>query len=301
MARARLKLVALWWIAAAAVLLLLIALYLGILTALEPIQFISLNPRRFVPWPWMVDGWFICAMCGFGLLACVAFAVMLNGLRPLEQRHTWRSLRDEFRNSWNNSNAPECGKGSRRRSVFPLVYLSVGLTGGVIGWVGMRLDLPNLTDAGAFWFFSFLLSYPIVWFGSKCPILFVGAVPSAAIWLSVSLTRIDALADETYTGAAFLLFLMWYVPLLVWAPAARFLFWVADLSRKRSVPGPLTELVALSSLMIPWMLAAFVLPQWIDAHHQTITIMASIGVGLVWGKVISEPFATLVQRLRALG
>ena len=51
-------------------------------------------------------------------------------------------------------------------------------------------------------------------------------------------------------------------------------------------------------VMAPWVVAAYIISPPTRTDNQTFTIVASVGIGLMWGKVISEPFAKLARLLR---
>ena len=143
-----------------------------------------------------------------------------------------------------------------------------------------------------------LMALPIAWFSTREPVLFVGILPSAANWFAISVPKIFAEADQDYTLVTLLLYAVWALLLSVWASAAWFSFWLHRRCKKRLVWGPLIELTAVTWLMAPWILAAFVLPSAVSADHQVFTIVASIGISLLWSKVLADPFARLVRVLR---
>ena len=145
---------------------------------------------------------------------------------------------------------------------------------------------------------SFFMGLPIVWVSTKEPVLFVGVVPSAVAWFSISIPKVLAEVEQDRMLIVFMLYLVWAFLLIVWAAIAWVLLQLDRRCRERMIWGPVTELCTAIGLMAPWILAAFVLPATVSAKHQVFTIVASIGIGLLWSKVLSEPFARLVRVLR---
>ena len=180
------------------------------------------------------------------------------------------------------------------------VVMGLLVMGVVIMVAGDYSQIPGMIKLGVAWFSICLLWIPIIWFGTKEPVLFVGMLPSAALWYSIAILQMTAQGEGDYVVGIFLANMpLWFI-LILWAPVTWLFFWgTRRWSKKRLLLRPLTELVSVTLLMIPWFLAAFVLPHSIDANHQTLTIMASIGIGIVWGRVVSEPFARVVAVLRA--
>ena len=167
---------------------------------------------------------------------------------------------------------------------------------------GDHFQRPDVVKVGAAWVWALFLFAPIIWFGTKESVLFVGILPSAAIWFSIGIAKLTTVWDGDYVAGVFLVMLPLWGFLIVWAPVTWVLLWLdRRVPPKRIIAKPLAELFAMTLLMAPWGLAAFILPPAIDADHETFTIMASILAGLLWGKVISEPFAKVVHVLRERG
>ncbi len=176
--------------------------------------------------------------------------------------------------------------------------LGLALCGMLAAVIANHFDRPDVVVMCLVVGITCLMALPIVWFSTIEPVLFVGVLPSAVIWFAISVPKMLAEVDQDYTLITFLLYAVWALLLSVWAPAAWFSFRLNRRCKKRLVWGPLIELIAVTLLMAPWILAAFVLPSTVSADHQIFTIVASIGIGLLWSKVLSEPFAQLVRVLR---
>ncbi len=174
---------------------------------------------------------------------------------------------------------------------------------GVFGFITDKyFNMPNATEVSVVMFFTGLVALPSVYCAIKEPVLFVGLLPAMAIWLSRIIPELLVAADGDGTKNIIImaLFLMTIGNFLLacWAPVTWFLFWLHRSCKERLVLGPLAELCAAISLMAPWIVGAFVLPPAVSADSHIFTITASIGISLLWSKVLSEPFARLVRALR---
>ena len=250
------------------------------------------DASRMVPYPWMVDRWFVACVLFGGILLEIG---CLNLALPPERRYRF------------HVSHLRVGLSFAVRSVVGLLWPRSILHGFVLLTIpgsfittmaGDSFGLQWMETVGVGWFVSGLYLFPVVWLGTKEPVLFVGAVPATALWVLFVVVKALTVPEGDRLIAAFALIMVWYIPLVVWALATFGLYRFARVSKTRSVLGSLTDLAASSFLMVPWMLAAFILPQEIYVDNQTFTIIASIVVALLWGKVIAEPFAKLVHALR---
>ena len=184
------------------------------------------------------------------------------------------------------------------RSVAWWTTVGLVLLGIVVAIVGDHSKRPALLEIGVVCTLTCVFALPIVFFVTKQPVLLLGILPSAAMWSVTGVAKAFTVSQVDYVKGGFVLVMTWMIPLVVWGLLTWGLFHLARRWKKRLVRGPLTELTALLFLMSPWILAAFVLPEQIDTANDTVTIVASIAIGLMWGKVVSEPFAKLVQAIR---
>ena len=124
----------------------------------------------------------------------------------------------------------------------------------------------------------------------------MGVVPGAAavfvVWLPVAFAEAQRLEFVILLPlpliAAFL---------LIWTPVAWLLFPFTRQWSGKQVLGAGTETAAMCWLVLPWLLATIAFPILLDENNEAVAAFAAIGVGLLWSKLVSDPFARFVTEI----
>ena len=128
-------------------------------------------------------------------------------------------------------------------------------------------------------------------------VLLVGALPALAamfaIWIPV------ALKETTHIGFVVLLPLpIASAFLFMWAPVTWGLLRCMQRWHDRPRLSSFTETLAMSALMTPWLAATFGFLAILAEASQTLTTVTAIFIGLLWSKLLSDPFARFVKTFR---
>lgn len=291
-----------------AALFIPVGLYIAVLAALEAMRWsqwfgnyplVHFSANKLLPWPWLTDEWFGYVVLGIGVLT---LAVCRNVALPPEQRLRasslrWRNVRCQVRAAVIVVSATSIGHW------VTVIAFALFVGSCIVALAADHFGKAGIVQGAAACALTISITWPIVWCGKKEPALFLGAVPSGAVWGIVVVAKVlssDILGPIPIVFFIFLMVMLVVVPLLVWVLPAWFFLRLARRCKNRLLWGPSTELMALAGLIAPWFLAAFILPREIDANHEMLTISASIGISLIWGKSVTEPFAKLVNALREI-
>ena len=174
------------------------------------------------------------------------------------------------------------------------VTISIGVISSAVVVVGEVCNSPAVSANGALivlsWFYV-LLAIPLI---ARELVLLVGVLPGTvavfATWLPVVFT-------EAEQPEFFILLPLPLVAafLVLWTPVTWGMFQLARRWCKKPVRGPIAEAVAMCLLVLPWLLAAVVLPSYLDKKNETVAAVVAIAIGLIWSKLISDPFARFVK------
>ena len=271
------------------VLFILFALYLATLEALTVYKLGAFNADRLVPWPWVTDRWFYYTTVGMAVLTGV---VLLIVVRPPQRRYRFQASSLRWRNLRNGFPVAVRAVGALVRNNVPasvFVVLTVAAIGGV--WWGSRIDNPELVlNSVSLLVLVVIVLVPFYRLAANEPTILIGAVPAFAIATSYILVVEPRLALLS-TGPAVIFF-------GAWVPTQYMLLQLRKrwISRRRL--GPFVETLTFISLAAPWLAAAYWFPAiFIDEHDQTISLCVTVLTGLVWSKLISDPFAKFVRSI----
>ncbi|MDE2780783.1 MAG: hypothetical protein OXI91_14075 [Chloroflexota bacterium] len=272
-----------------AVLFIPFALYLTTLEALTVSKLGTFNADRLVPWAWMTDRWFYYTTVGMAVLTGV---VLLIVFRPPGQRYRFRASSLHWRNLRNGFPVAVSAVGALVRNNVPasvFVALTVAAICGM--WLGSRIDSPELVlSSVSLLLLVLFLLVPFHSLAAKEPTILIGAVPAFAIATSYILVVEPRLALLSVGPAV--------IFLGAWIPTQYMLLQLRKrwISRRRL--GPFFETLTFISLAAPWLAAAYWFPAiFIDEHDQTISLCVTVLTGLVWSKLISDPFAKFVRSI----
>ena len=172
----------------------------------------------------------------------------------------------------------------------------IGVVSAAIFAVGEICNWAAASANGALILVSLLymfLAMPLV---ARELVLLVGVIPGTvavfATWIPVALTEVErpefVILLPLPLVAAFL---------LSWTPVAFGLFYFTRRWSVRPALGPFTETVAMSVLLLPWLLAAVAFPSYMEQHNETVAVIIAISIGLLWSKLVSDPFARFVRAM----
>ena len=118
--------------------------------------------------------------------------------------------------------------------------------------------------------------------------ILIGAVPGFTI------ATLYTLADEPHLA------LLSTGPVVIfcwaWIPVQYILLRLRKRCICRPRLGPFVETLTFVSLAVPWLAAAYWFPAiFIEEHDQNISLSVTVLVGLVWSKLVSDPFARFVR------
>ena len=174
--------------------------------------------------------------------------------------------------------------------------VAIGVVGALFFAVGEIFQWPAASANGAIILVSLVwLAFAILVVAREL-VLLVGVLPGTAavfaVWIPV--------AFEGAQHPEFVVLLplpLVAAFLLLWAPVGWLAVRFTQRWRERKVLGPATETAAMSWLVLPWLLATIAFPILLEQDNETIAAFAAIGVGLLWSKLLSDPFARFVRAI----
>ena len=176
------------------------------------------------------------------------------------------------------------------------VTAGIGAISVAILVMGEAYDWPSVSANGALALLSLFYVALAMPFIARERVLLVGVLPGTvavfATWLPVVFTE----AEQPE------LFVLLPLPmvaafLVLWTPVAWAMFRLTCHWRDKPVLGALAETLAMSFLVLPWLLAAVVLPSYLDQNNATVAAVVAIAIGLLWSKLLSDPFAKFVKAI----
>ena len=135
------------------------------------------------------------------------------------------------------------------------------------------------------------------WLVAKEPTILVGSVPAYGIMTAYWIPEVFIQSD---TPIQFILLpiLPAVLFLLIWIPAQYGLLRLRKRCECRPRLGPFVETLTFISLAAPWLAAAYLFPtMFIDQDNEAISSCVAVLMGLVWSKLISDPFAKFVRSI----
>ncbi len=264
-------------------------LHLAILELLTVYQLGAIDADRLLPWPWMNDRWFDYTMAVIGVLTVV---VLLMVFRPPAQRFRFQASSLRWRDLRNGFPVAVRAVGALVRNNVPASAFVVLTVASICGmWWGSRIDNPELVLNGvSLLVLVLMLLLPFHRLVAKEPTILIGAVPAYVI-ATLYILDVEPRLALLAVGPAVIF-------LGAWIPAQYTLLQL----RKRWICqrrlGPLVETITFIFLGTPWLAAAYFFPAiFIDEHNQTISLCVTVLTGLVWSKLISDPFAKFVRSI----
>ena len=183
-----------------------------------------------------------------------------------------------------------------RNNMTTWIISIMGVIGAGIFMVGEVFQWPAVSQNGALFIVSWvwvLLAVPLV---VRERVLLVGILPGVAAVFAIWIPRV--VAEVPRPEFVILLPLPLVAAfLLAWTPLAVGLFYLMRRWDGREKLAAGTETVAMGWLVLPWLLATVVLPSYLGLEDETVAVVAAIGIGLLWSKLISDPFARLVRAM----
>ncbi|MCY4417936.1 MAG: hypothetical protein OXE87_16745 [Chloroflexi bacterium] len=176
------------------------------------------------------------------------------------------------------------------------IVLGIGAVGAILFTIGEMCGYPAASANGV------LILVSVIWVALAIPLvimergLLVGVLPAMvavfAIWMPVAFREAGqpefVILLPLPLVAAFL---------LIWTPLGWVLFHLKRRCRMRLTLGGLTETIAMIWLLLPWLMATIALPALLGENDELVASVTSIGVGLIWSNLISQPFARFVRSI----
>ena len=177
------------------------------------------------------------------------------------------------------------------------VTISIGVTSAAVTIIGEVCNWPAVSANSALivlsWFYV-LLAIPLI---VRERVLLVGVLPGT---VAVFATWLPLAFAEAEQPEFFILLPLPLVAafLVLWTPVTWGMFQLTRRwSSRRLMLGAAAETGAMCLLLVPWLLAAVVLPAYLDQSNDTVAAVVAIAFGLLWSKLISDPFARFVKSI----
>ena len=244
---------------------------------------------------WLTHNWFRYAS---SVIAIFWLLVALYFHQPPGQRYRFQASALHWSNLWHGFLiAVRAGGNLVRNNVPADIFVAWGAVAIGMMWLGDKNDVPELRINGALltlaWFYLFVW-LPLI---ARERVVLVGVLPAYGVMCAYWIPEV---VKQTDTPVQFILLPM--APallfLFIWIPAQYLLLWWRKKCSSRPVLGPFVETLTFTLLAAPWLAAAYFFPAiFIDQHYQPISLCATIITGLVWSKLISDPFAKFVRSI----
>ena len=178
-----------------------------------------------------------------------------------------------------------------RSNAYVLTFLIILGVATVGVWWGSRIENIALT-LNSFSLVVLVIAVLVPFHGMARtePVILIGAVPAfaiASLYIVIEEPRLPLLSSAPAT-----IFLWAWTPTQYWALQLR-KKWI---SLRRM--GPFIETLTFVLLALPWVAATYAFPAiFIKDHDQTVSLCVTVLMGLVWSKLISDPFAKFVRSI----
>lgn len=247
---------------------------------------------------WLTSEWFSYAMAG---IAVSLIPVTMYICQPPEQRYRFQASSLNWHNLLNAYLIAVSVFSALVRNNIPAgIFFVCGVVAIGMMWIGVNNGIPALGFNGG------LLTLAILYLGAwgrlvtMEPTILIGAVPAYGIMTAYWTPEVFS-QSETPIQFILLPILPAILFLLIWIPAQYGLLRLRKRYACQPRLGPFVETLTFISLAAPWLAAAYFFPTiFMNQENQDNQVIAScvtVLMGLVWSKLISDPFAKFVRSI----